>query len=294
MDLPTPDSFAAALPTAPYTLRRPVRQTVPLVFASPHSGSHYPAEFLAASRLDPLALRRSEDSFVDELFAAAPGLGAPLLAADFPRVFCDVNREPWEMDPSMFDGPLPAWVNTQSPRVGAGLGTIARIVTSGEAVYRGKLAFAEAEQRVRRYWQPYHMALAGLIEETRAAFGLCILLDCHSMPAHPSQLANPPDIVLGDAHGTTCAARVTRLAEDALTAMGYRVRRNDPYAGGYVTRHYGRPRDGVHALQIEVARALYMDEQRIERRPGMAVLTRDISRLIARLAAAEWGALRGA
>lgn len=291
MDLPTTDSFAALEPAAPYRLRRPVRQTVPLIFASPHSGSHYPPEFLAQSRLDPLALRRSEDSFVDELFAAAPGFGAPLLAANFPRVYCDVNREPWEMDPSMFEGPLPPWVNTSSPRVTAGLGTIARIVTSGETVYRGRLTFAEAEDRVRRCWQPYHQALNTLIEETRTGFGVCILIDCHSMPAHPSQAGNPPDFVLGDAHGTTCGQRLTRMAEEVLAGLGYRVRRNDPYAGGYVTRHYGRPREGVHALQIEMARSLYMDERLIERRPGMATLTRDISRLIARLAATDWTTL---
>lgn len=291
MDLPTTtDAVAAIDPASPYRLRRPVRQTVPIVFASPHSGNHYPAEFLAQSRLDPHALRKSEDSFVDELFAAAPGFGAPLLAADFPRVYCDVNREPWEMDPQMFEGPLPPWVNTSSPRVSAGLGTIARIVTSGEPVYRGRLTFAEAEDRVRRCWQPYHQALNTLIEETRSLFGVCVLIDCHSMPAHPSQTTNPPDFVLGDAHGTTCLQRLTRTAEDVLAGMGYRVRRNDPYAGGYVTRHYGRPREGVHALQIEIARSLYMDEKLIERRPGMAALTRDISRLIARLAATDWAA----
>jgi len=291
MDLPATDTLTALDRAAPYRLRRPVRQTVPLVFASPHSGRNYPPEFLAQSRLDPLALRKSEDSFVDELFAAAPGFGAPLLAADFPRVYCDVNREPWEMDPQMFEGPLPPWVNTSSPRVSAGLGTIARIVTSGETVYRGRLTFAEAEDRVRRCWQPYHQALNTLIEETRAIFGVCLLIDCHSMPAHPAQAINPPDFILGDAHGTTCAQRVTRTAEDVLAGMGYRVRRNDPYAGGYVTRHYGRPREGVHALQVEVARSLYMDEKRIERRPGIAALTRDISRLVARLAATDWASV---
>ena len=140
-DTPVP---AAGEECAPYRLARPARQTVPLVFASPHSGRAYPASFVAAARLDPLALRRSEDGFVDELFAAAPEQGAPLLAATFPRVFCDVNREPWELDPGMFDEPLPSWVNTASPRVGAGLGTIARVVATGEAVYRRKLTFREA------------------------------------------------------------------------------------------------------------------------------------------------------
>jgi len=292
MDLAPEAPPAAVAEPPPYTLLRPAVQKVPIVFASPHSGAHYSPAFLAEARLDPVSLRRSEDGFVDELFSAAPDHGAPLLCATFPRVFCDANREPWELDPGMFDGPLPAWVNSQSPRVGAGLGTIARVVATGEPVYRRKLTFAEAEWRIRTFWQPYHAALAALIAETRDAFGCCLLIDCHSMPAHPAHGPNPPDFVLGDAHGTACAPRATRLVEERLTALGYRVRRNDPYAGGYVTRHYGRPREGVHALQIEVARALYMDEARIERAPGMAPLRRDLGRLIATLATTDWSVLR--
>ncbi len=297
MDLPpdlTPDAplSTSGEGCAPYLLTRPVRPSVPLVFASPHSGRAYPASFVAAARLDPVALRRSEDGFVDELFAEAPDHGAPLLAATFPRVFCDVNREPWELDPGMFDGPLPSWVNTASPRVGAGLGTIARVVATGEAVYRRKLTFGEAEDRIRRFWQPYHAALAALIAESRDEYAACLLIDCHSMPTHPAQSANPPDFVLGDAHGTSCAPRATRFVEEALSGMGYRVRRNDPYAGGYVTRHYGRPREGVHALQIEVARPLYMDEERIERLPRMAALRADLTRLIAALGRTDWSFLR--
>lgn len=280
--------MAITLDPEPYALLRPSPQTMPLIFASPHSGREYPAALLAAARLDAHALRRSEDSFVDELFAAAPGEGAPLLAARFPRVWCDVNREPWELDPTMFDGPLPHWVNSASARVGAGLGTIARVVSNGEAVYRRKLSFAEAEDRVRSAWQPYHAALSELITETRARFGACLLIDCHSMPAHPAHGAAAPDIVLGDAHGTTCAPRTTRLIEECLSDLGYRVRRNDPYAGGYVTRHYGRPRDGQHALQIEVARSLYMDEALIERNAGFSRLRRDLGTLVSKLAATDW------
>jgi N-formylglutamate amidohydrolase len=289
MDLPAQTEARAA---DPLVIIRPARQTMPVVFASPHSGQDYPAQLLAQARLAPLALRRSEDSFVDELFAAAPALGAPLIAATFPRVWCDVNREPWELDPTMFDGPLPPWVNTSSPRVGAGLGTIARIVATGETVYRRRLSFAEAEARIRACWEPYHAALAELIAETRARFGVCLLVDCHSMPAHPAQAAHPPDMVLGDAHGTACAPRATRIVEEALTGQGYRVRRNDPYAGGYVTRHYGRPRDGTHALQIEIARALYMDETRIERAPGLGPLARDLTTLIDVLGRTDWTFLR--
>jgi len=277
MDLPPPAAHAAS---PPFALHRPARQAAPLVFASPHSGRDYPPAFLAAARLDPLSLRRSEDSFVDELFAAAPRHGAPLLAASFPRAFCDANREPWELDPEMFAEPLPAWVNSASPRIGAGLGTIARIVASGSAIYRDKLSFAEAEARVRCCWEPFHASLAALIAETRASFGACLLIDCHSMPAPAVQAGRRVDFVLGDAHGTTCAEPAIRLVEEILIGLGYRVRRNDPYSGGYITRHYGRPREGVHALQIEIARDLYMDEERIERLPGFASLRQGMESLL--------------
>jgi N-formylglutamate deformylase len=283
MDLPV----APALPqdTAPVTVSRPSHQLVPLLFASPHSGRAYSPEFIAAARLDPLNLRRSEDSFVDELFAAAPEHGAPLVCATFPRAFCDANREPWELDPAMFADPLPPWVNTTSARVGAGLGTIARIVASGETIYRGKLAFAEAQQRVESCWQPFHDTLDALIAGTRAVFGGCLLVDCHSMPSQGGgRGVRMADFVLGDAHGTACTPLVTQFIERVLVEQGYVVRRNDPYAGGYITRHYGRPRERVHVVQIEVARELYMDESRIERLPRFAAVQRDVTALIDALA----------
>ncbi len=284
MDVPVAPALVSA---PPIVLRRPEQQTLPIIFASPHSGRSYPDHFLAAARLDSLGLRRSEDSFVDELFAAAPDHGAPLLAATFPRAYCDANREPWELDPAMFADALPPWVNTTSARVGAGLGTIARVVASGEAIYRGKLPFAEAEQRIRTCWQPFHEALAALIAEARSRFGACLLIDCHSMPSHGHSTrsgARPADFVLGDAHGTACTPRTARLVEELLADSGYTVRRNDPYAGGYITRHYGRPREGVHALQIEIARELYMDESRIERLPRFGSVQQDITRFIVALA----------
>ncbi len=284
------DGSATGLPLVsdpPLLVHHPLRQTVPVVFASAHSGRAYPPEFLAAARLDPLGLRRSEDGFVDRLFAAAPAHGAPLLLARFPRAFCDANREAWELDPAMFADPLPGFVNTTSPRVGAGLGTIPRVVASGEAIYRARLPFAEAERRVRRCWQPYHDTLAALIEATRAQFGACLLIDCHSMPSPVgSGAAAGPDMVLGDAHGTACAPAVTRFVDQTLRDLGYLVRRNDPYAGGYVTRHYGRPREGVHVLQLEVARSLYMNEARIEPLPRLDLVAEDLTRLIERLTTA--------
>lgn len=282
-----------SLLSLPISLQRPARQTAPLVFASPHSGTSYPPEFVAAARLDAVGLRRSEDSFVDELFADAPAFGTPLLAATFPRAFCDANREAWELDPAMFEDPLPGWVNTASPRVGAGLGTIPRVVASGEPIYRTKLAFAEAERRVRSCWEPYHAELRRLIDETVDVFGACLLIDCHSMPSAGSadRHGSRSDIVLGDAHGTSCSGAVTALVETALRRLGYSVRRNDPYAGGFVTRHYGRPRERVHALQIEIARGLYMDEVRLVKRPGFPMIRADMASLIATLSAAAPGLL---
>ncbi len=282
MDFPEP-SHQPIAPAAPYLLVSPAEQTVPIVFASPHSGRVYGEAFLQAARLPPQDLRRSEDSFVEELFSAATAWGAPLLCAQFPRAYCDPNREAWELDPAMFADPLPAWVNTTSPRVGAGLGTIARIVASGETIYRGKLRFSEAQERVRDCWQPYHDALVHLIDATRARFGHCLLIDCHSMPVAGGR-SGGPDFVLGDAHGTACGDRVTSLVERVLAGFDYQVRRNDPYAGGYVTRHYGRPRDGVHALQIEVARRLYMNEASFLKAPGFDALRHHIAALIRELA----------
>ncbi|WP_459673407.1 N-formylglutamate amidohydrolase [Acidisoma sp. 7E03] len=274
----------------PFCVIEPEEQTAPLVFSSAHSGADYPASFLAESRLEPRTLRRSEDFGVDRLFAAAPDHGAPLLKAFFPRAYCDANREPWELDPAMFADPLPAWVNTASARIGAGLGTIPRVVASGETIYERKLSFAEAEDRIRRCWDPYHAALRGLIARTLDRFGVCFLIDCHSMPSSMGQAT--PDFVLGDAFGTACHPDLVSQTESCLRRLGYSVRRNDPYAGGYVTRQYGRPRDGVHALQVEIARGLYMDERRIEAHRGFIRLQRDLADLIAFMTA-EGFVLRG-
>ncbi len=278
----------------PWRLRAPSEQTAPLVFASPHSGRVYPPEFLAASRLDMLRLRLSEDAFMDEIFADAPRLGAPLLCARFPRAYIDVNREAYELDPAMFTEPLPDYVNTSSPRIAAGLGTIARVVTDGEDIYDGPLRFEDARRRIDSLYRPYHAALRRLVEETRRRFGACVLIDCHSMPSGVgSQGRRRVDIVLGDCYGTTCAAVVTDTVQRELQAMGYVVTRNSPYAGGFTTRHYGRPADGLHALQIEINRALYMDETRVKRGAGLPELRRRIARLMRELAAIDPAMLGG-
>jgi N-formylglutamate amidohydrolase len=270
---------------SPLDLRRPAARLLPLVVASPHSGSDYPADFVASSRLDPLSLRRSEDAFVDEIFGAAPTLGAPLLAARFPRAYLDVNREAYELDPAMFADALPDYVNVRSPRVRMGLGTIARVVASGEDIYGQKLCFAEAEKRIEQLYRPYHAALSGLIEETAADFGFCLLVDCHSMPsgAHGAAGREAADIVLGDCHGAACAPRIVETARRYLTRRGFAVALNAPYAGGFTTGYYGRPRQGRHALQIEINRAIYMDERSYRRRPAFAELSEEMAGLIARL-----------
>jgi len=219
---------------------------------------------LERSRLDATTLRRSEDAFVDELFAGAIGLGAPLLAAHFPRALLDVNRGMTELDTGMFDGELGVPVDTPGPRVVAGLGVIPRIVRDGAEIYRGKLDSAEARARLSQLYQPYHRALAELMEETYQGFGVAVLIDCHSMPSALSV----PDIVLGDRYGTSAAAQLTARAEAALIREGFSVARNTPYAGGYTTALYGRVASNCHALQIEINRALYLDEDRIVKKAG--------------------------
>jgi len=268
----------------PLILTMPDSQLAPIVLTSPHSGRNYPAAFLAASRLDAQAIRRSEDSFVDEIFGAGPAMGVPLLAAAFPRAYCDVNREPWELDPAMFQDSLPDYVNAASPRVLAGLGTIARIVGTGEPIYRHKMLFAEAEARIAACWHPYHAALQTLIGTTLTKFGVCLVVDCHSMPGAPGpRNQRVPDVVLGDVHGTSCSPQMTGFIETKLTRLGLRVRRNDPYAGGYITRHYGRPRQNVHVLQIEMLRSLYMDEGRFEKSARFEEVSTMMARLLSAL-----------
>ncbi len=280
----------------PHEIIQPQRQTLPLVFASPHSGSDYPAEFLAASCLDPMSLRRSEDSFVHEIFGCAPEMGAPLLHALFPRAFVDPNREPYELDPAVFKDQLPPYANTSSPRVAAGLGTIARVVANGANIYRRKLSLEEGLERIRSYYWPYHEALRELVETTKQRFGYCILIDCHSMPSSSrpkrGRDAKRTAFVLGDCHGTTCAPVVTQRVEQVLTAKDYVVVRNTPYAGGFVTRHYGKPQSHIHCLQIEINRHIYMDESRIERRPNLKTLAddmRDVITVLGALTPAELG-----
>ena len=274
---------------APFRLDRPARQTVPFLFASPHSGRRYPASLLERSRLDAITLRRSEDAFVDELFAGAVGLGAPLLAALFPRAFLDVNRGMAELDVGMFDGAVGVPVDSPSPRVSAGLGVIPRIVRDGAEIYRGKLGREEADARLAELYRPYHAALTALMAETRARFGVAVLLDCHSMPSALSV----PDIVLGDRYGASAAPALTARAEAAFAREGFSVARNTPYAGGHTTAQYGKPASGCHALQIEINRALYLDEDKITKRPAFESVRARLTRAMEGLTAIPLSQLGG-
>jgi N-formylglutamate deformylase len=284
----TQASDLAALYARGFDLLLPERQRVPFVFASPHSGRFYPRSFVQSSRLNPTGLRRSEDAFVDELFSGAAELGAPMIAARFPRAFLDVNRAPGELDTAMFDGALPMVVEAPGVRVNSGLGVIPRVVRDGAEIYRGKLAPGEAEQRLTRLYRPYHAKLSAMIEETRARFGTAVLIDCHSMPS----AAAIPDVVLGDRYGMSASHVLMRRAEMAFERQGFGTARNTPYAGGYSTHLYGRPMLGVHALQIEINRALYLDEEHIERTPRFAGIATRIANALGELTAIDASLLR--
>tara|TARA_Y100000588_G_C14029956_1_gene828183 strand:+ start:81 stop:962 length:882 start_codon:yes stop_codon:yes gene_type:complete len=276
-------------PQQPHEVIRPADQLMPVVFSSPHSGKHYTESFLSTLNIDLATLRQLEDCFVDELFSSAPELGAPMLRALFPRAYIDPNREPYELDPEMFDEDLPDHANTTSARVAVGLGTIARLTTTGEEIYGQKLTVTEAEYRIESYHRPFHQALKTLITNTKARFGYAVLIDCHSMPSidrtnDRSRGKQSTDIILGDRFGTSCSANLIDTIEDCLINLGYHVTRNIPYAGGYTTEHYGCPNENVHAIQLEINRSLYMDQKRLRKHRGIARTSRNMKCLIETLA----------
>ena len=272
----------------PFAVSRPAEQRIPFVVNSPHSGRSYPEAFLRRSRLDARAVRRSEDAWVDLLLSEAVPLGAPVLQANFPRAWLDVNREPFELDPAMFDGPLPAHANSRSIRVAGGLGTIPRVVAEGQPIYAGRLSVREGLRRIEEVYRPYHETLRRLMARTCLRFGYAVLLDCHSMPSAVGRGAGGgarPDVVVGDRYGTSCAPALSRALMDAFAARGYRTTRNKPYAGGFITEHYGRPLKGLHAVQIEINRALYMDETTLEPGAGFEALREDLGAVLAEVSA---------
>jgi N-formylglutamate deformylase len=278
----------------PYDVIEPDRTSGPVVFNSPHSGSVYPRAFLTSARLDHATLRRSEDSFVDELIAGVVTRGYPMMRAHFPRCYVDVNREPYELDPRMFDGRLPSFANTRSMRVAGGLGTVARVVGDAQEIYDQRISVDDALRRIESLYKPYHRALRKLVTKVQSDFGAAVLIDCHSMPSATGSRDDRPrsDVVIGDRYGTSCVAAVAETAEQVLRALGYSVSRNKPYAGGFITEHYGNPSAGLHALQIELNRALYMDERSHERVSGFRRLAIDIEVLADRLAAIPLEELR--
>lgn len=267
---------------APFETVFPDEISTPLVLDSPHSGARYPRAFLEGARLDPLTLRRSEDAFVDELALPCVGVGAPLLCAHFPRAFLDLNREPFELDPQMFEGRLPEFANTRSLRVAAGLGVIPRVVGDAQPIYRSLMPAARGLTRIARLHRPYHARLGELIEQARTRFGYAVLIDFHSMPSTAD--AGGCDIILGDRFGSSAAAWIVETMESTLRSAGFTVRRNKPYAGGYITETYGQPAMGRHAVQVEINRALYMDERllrKIDKSRRVAEALLEMSRALA-------------
>ena len=268
-----------------YRIAQPPRQTTSVVFASPHSGQGYLPEFMRSSVLDDFAVRSSEDAFVDELFAGATDFGAPLLCAQVPRAFVDLNRSADELDPALVEG---VRRSTHNPRITSGLGVIPRVVSNGRAIYRGKLPLSEAARRIDLYWRPYHQALQTLLDRTRRDFGEAILIDCHSMPHEAVDCiaragAKRPDVVIGDRFGASAEGGVVDRIEAAFAAAGLHVVRNAPFAGAYVTQHYGRPSRRQHAIQVEIDRAIYMNEQLIRPNANFANFQRLLRSVISDL-----------
>ena len=265
--------------TSPFDIVEPARWRAPIIFNSPHSGTTYPHEFLVTTRIDMATLRRSEDSFMDELIAGLSGNGFAVMRVNFPRSYVDVNREPYELDPRMFHGRLPSFANTRSMRVAGGLGTIPRVVGDGQDIYGDRLSVEDALRRIENLYKPYHRALRRLLGSVHQKFGAAVLIDCHSMPSVGVSREEPrrPDIVIGDRYGTSCAAQLPDVIEQTMSRLGYSVGRNKPYAGGFITEHYGNPGSGLHAIQIELNRAIYMDERSRERTERFARVADDLA-----------------
>jgi len=263
----------------PFEIVEPANWRAPIIFNSPHSGSVYPAEFLDASRIDLPALRRSEDSFMDELIGDLGAAGFAVVRVHFPRSYVDVNREPYELDPELFTGRVPEFANTQSARVVGGLGTIARIVADAEEIYRERLSVDDALTRIETLYKPYHRALRRLINRVHQIFGTVVVVDCHSMPSIGVSRDEPrrPDVVIGDRYGTSCAPVLADTVEETMSRLGYSVGRNKPYAGGFITEHYGNPASGLHTVQLELNRAVYMDERRRSRGERFELVASDFT-----------------
>ena len=274
------------MPKVAYHLTHPERRSTSVVFASPHSGRDYPWSFLRKTRLNEHSIRSSEDAFVDRLFETAPQVGAPFIKAGAPRAFVDLNRNADELDPALIEGVQKGGHN---PRVTSGLGVIPRVVANGKAIYHGKLSYDEAQRRIDTYWRPYHRALAGQLDQAHMMFGQSILVDCHSMPheamdSFATAGVRRPEVVIGDRFGASADCMIVDRIEAAFCAMGLHVVRNTPFAGAYITQHYGRPSKGRHALQIEIDRSLYMNEQLIRPNGNFENFRKGLKNVIAEIA----------
>ena len=241
----------------------------PILISSPHSGNFYPENFIDMTELSIMDLRSSEDSYIDQIFESSVDIGSHLIKAIYPRTYVDVNREPFELDPLMFKTKLPAYINTKSDRVLSGLGTIAKYAGNQKMIYKESLDFDEIINRINRIYHPYHYNLRKLIKEIINKYGFCILLDCHSMPSVglPLNYKNQKiDITLGNMNGLSCSDLLLNKINNILNNKGFNVSFNNPYAGGFITQNYGRPLNGVHAIQIEINREIYLDETNIQKK----------------------------
>lgn len=243
-----------------------------VVFSFPHSGRYYPESFIQQARPKGIRLRQSEDAYIDEMAGFGPDLPVHGLRTHYPRAFIDVNRNPLELDRRLIRGDLPKGALSQSSRVRAGYGVVARCLSAEDDIYSGHLDMSEVQRRIELIHKPYHQALTQILSEARRVQGQALLIDCHSMPSasvmgvHGGGKA--PDVVLGTLHGESCSPSLTRKVREHFEKAGLSVTMNKPFAGGYILEQYGRPADGVEAVQIEINRALYMDEATLEKHDG--------------------------
>lgn len=279
------------MPRSGFQLIRPDTLTSSVVVASPHSGRDYTWSFMRRSLLSDITIRSSEDAFVDQLIDQAPRFGAPLLMATVPRAFVDLNRSPDELDPSLIEGVRKVGHN---PRVASGLGVIPRVVANSRAIYRGKLSLIEVRKRLNDYWHPYHVQLGSLLQDAHNSFGNAVLLDFHSMPHEAldsvaSAKQNRPEVVLGDRFGASAGGDVVDRLEAAFASAGFKVARNTPFAGAYITQTYGRPSRRQHAAQIEIDRSIYMDERTLTQKACFADVKKALTKVIAEVCEGQRG-----
>lgn len=275
------------MPKASYHLIHPPSRNTATIFASPHSGRDYSWDFLRRTVLDEVTIRSSEDAYVDRLYDSAPDHGALFLKAGAPRAFVDLNRGADELDPALIEGAPRRYNN---PRIATGLGVIPRVVAHGRAIYHGKLDMLEARARIDIYWRPYHATLARLMKENHDRFGRAILIDCHSMPHEAvmqmvSTKQGRPDIVIGDRFGASAGGELVDEVESIFANAGFNVSRNAPFAGAYMVRQYGRPSKNHHAIQIEIDRSIYLNEQTVQPNSNFGAVRTAMKEIVGKIAA---------